>query len=145
MMNNQSSQEIKQPDYIYIDGEEIPFQDKQDNDSYTHVEGLYKRKFSIFIRMISVVGAFISFLSFCIIGILVAILTGFCVITLFRSSQLKEAFYKYWTIFCKTVVLTLGFSTAVFSPSLGYSFLLLYFTMKGDKDNESLLRKILKI
>lgn len=94
---------------------------------------------------------FLSFLGllFCSIygaGMLFfALLTSlFSAVTLFQNSAVNRECLKYWRHAFNTLIAGAGFLLGIILPPLGLGFLLIYFSLKGEKMDTDILGKIIR-
>lgn len=64
-------------------------------------------------------------------------------ICLFQNPSINQLFYSFSKLFINSLVFSIGFALAILSPTLGIGFLILYFSLKGEKKDRDLLKKTL--
>lgn len=111
---------------------------------FTSIEQLSEAHYPLSIRLLCTLLSLLMVFS----SIAAAILTGIfalgVVFTLGKHEYTRNLFDYFWGWWRKTLVLALGFFVAFFSPPFGFSIIIIYFVLMGEKLNQELLRRVMQ-
>lgn len=135
-----SNPEKEKPvEYVLLDRDEEPTY--AFNEHLQHLKKVSRVPWGI--HLFSLVLSFFLFLWFIIVLCLWLLFGGLHFVTFFQSSQLKRSEAKLRKRLNWASVMTLGLFVAAFSLPLGLGFILLYFSLQGQKE-EGLFFKVFK-
>lgn len=131
------------PDFIEFDDtqEYIHHSSDWNNPEQEELAQLQKVSFSPSVRVGSFICCFIA--AILSIGLLSTFLFVFCLATLFlyRSIPFNGMARVLWSLFTNCLVVTLGLAISVFSPVLGFSLIVINFSLSGNQDNQDFARR----
>lgn len=81
------------------------------------------------------IGALFSYL------ILILLIAMIC---FFQNEGFNRSLRRLWKVFKNSWVIAVGLALGIFSPALGFTVLLVYFSLKGSGKDRDLLRRTLK-
>ncbi len=145
---NQS--EYKLPDEIIINDRSANVSDpfssasEEKRSNQIHEEQSSENNGALSLRFLCFLG-----LIFCLIYglgmfILSLIITLLAVVTLFQNSGVNDSLLQCWQSFFNTLVAGIGFALGLIIPPLGLGFLVVYFSLVGEKMDTDILSKIIK-
>lgn len=141
-----SSEQIHHPEFIIIDEESAEkerIQGRREEGSFSSFEDLTDVKFPFSIRVVSF-GLSLLMLMSAIAAVLGIIGAGLIsVLTLGYYERSIALFHRCVNWWRKSSVLALGFFIAIFSPSFGFTIIIIYFLMLGEKISHDILKKML--
>jgi hypothetical protein len=129
--DDKEKQKVIHPDLILVgDKEEYSSKENQRmNSSSNSTADWLRTKNPLTVRLLAMVG-FVGCILF-MLGILVG--TGIFAISsllfLFRNQKVNRVFFTYLNLLSNTIIAATGCLLGVLSPMLGFSFLLLYFSV----------------
>jgi hypothetical protein len=136
----------KLPEFIFIDeGEEkqeLPH--RKSSFPYEEISRLKGVKYPFFLRMFSLFASILALLwawgaLLCTLG-----LGAVALITVGQWKEVNELIPIYWKVLKRAMVFFIGCLVGVFSPTLGFGFVLLYFMLRGETMNRnSMFEKII--
>jgi hypothetical protein len=146
-----AEKEIKRPEFIIIDdtteylhGPRFKSKEKQGVQAYqAFLEGK-SWTFFLFLRIFSLFAALLCFMwmagSFGLLVFFMALHT----LLLFQSQTLNSLCIRFWEVLKLTTISMGGLVLSIFSPSLGFGLLILYFSMRNSEIGNELLKKMTK-
>lgn len=143
---NSEKNEFKKPEFIIIDETKDYVYGSSRGWAGPEEEELLTKKvknpFSL--RLLCVVGLVITLVFAGGLISYLALLSLFATLCLFRNKSINLALANIWRFFTYALVVAVSLVLAIFSPTLGFTLLVLYFTMKGQGNDRDVLRKILR-
>jgi len=111
--------------------------------AYLHTfHNLSKVNFPFFFRLLALgLSCVIFMLSFVVLALLsIGVVVG--LMGLFRIEEMNKPMIRFWTIYRRMLVFSLGLFVAMFSPPLGFALILVYLFLLGEPVDGGLLQKI---
>lgn len=136
------NEKVKRPEFIiidntsdYLNAEEV----KEDEQVLSREAGGNP----IAIRILCILGIFAALIfgMGMIIGFIVRL--GWAAIHLFQNTILNQTAARFWKLIKHTIVVIISLLIALFSPTLGFGFMMLYFSMRGNSKDKELLKRTL--
>lgn len=142
---------VKKPEFIILEDSRDYVQDRQNSRQKANVEESFEppeMRFPIVhpitLRLLCLLGMFISVLV--VIGMFIWVVVFFALATLlfFQVQAVNQILYQTWRVYTNASAAMIGFALAVISPALGIGFLVIYFSLKRVSADQNLLKQILK-
>ncbi len=115
------------PEYVILEPEESPqFQKEGGEEALRNLKSLGAKKFSWTVRLTVFIVLLFLIVILAVLALYLAACALFAGVTFFQSSALNERLNKAWNRFVNTLVVVLGFTVALFSPTFGFSIIMLH-------------------
>lgn len=142
---SKDASEYKLPDQIIV-GEEIYSANKEEDFSHrneqeepSHADSPPKS-----LRVLCFLGLIFCCIYSVGVFLLALIASGFAILAFLQSSNLNKMARKYWKSLVNTLIAGFGFALGLLFPPIGLGFLVIYFSLKGEKLDTDILSKIIK-
>jgi len=144
--NESAKEKVKRPEFIIIDNTQEYIHGSHEEFRIPEEELLTPEtsRNPIAIRILCLVGLFFGALFG--IGIFVGAVVSvlYAALLLFRNHTANDRAVRFCTLSRHALVIVVGLIIAIFSPTLGFALLLLYFSMKGTSRDREVLKRTLK-
>jgi hypothetical protein len=144
---NRGSEKRKLPEFIFVDVDRESEAQKTsgfEEQYFRSFQALKHKDSSISLRITCLLGALLLLvtLMFAIPFLLLFLL--FNVLTFFKIQSFWAQTKKLWLYLKRALVMALGFSVAVFSPSFGVTLIMIYFLLQGQKMENHFMMKLMR-
>lgn len=144
--NESAKEKVKRPEFIILDDTQEFIRGGHQQYRIPEEELLTQEpsRSPLAIRILCLVGLFFSVLvaAGLLVGAIVSVLVA--TVCLFMNHTANDRVVRFWTLFRHAVVIIVGLLIALFSPTLGFGLLILYFSMKGTSRDREVLKRALK-
>jgi hypothetical protein len=127
---------IHEPEFIILDAEDEDresFVKKSQAEYFETFQMLKTLRHTWSLRLISAVLFWFSLFVLVVFFFVFAVNVLFSVVTLFQNKKLDSGTLAAWAQFKKACVFSVGLLLAVFSPSLGFGLIVLYYLLREEK------------
>jgi hypothetical protein len=132
-----------EPEYIILDGQEE--EPNSSNKEFVDVFSTIKKMPIPFLYRFAFLGLAIACFAASFILLFALLLASLWSLTgLFKEKRLNQPLVRFWKIYCRSLVMGLGFFIAAFNPPLGFLTLFLYFMLEGEVNQSEWLRSFLR-
>lgn len=141
------SEKRKLPEFIFVDVDR-----EEEAQKFRSFEEQYFRSFqslkhkdsSISVRVTCFLGALLLLIAVIFAAPFLLIFVILNVLTFFKAKPFWLQTKKLWMYLKRALVVALGFSVAVFSPSFGLTIIMIYFLLQGHQMQNQFMMKLMR-